>query len=336
MSRSAALAALLLALAAPAGAAKVYVANNGVDGAACGTKTAPCRSIGAGIARAQAGDVVEVGPGKYGDLDGDDWGGGTGEEVRSDESTAYVAVDRRITVRSRDGASATVLVPPINDFEIGDTVVDVQVEGAAFGELGHGFTIVGRPSRDAIEITGAGGKAAGNIVLFAAIGIAARAPNAELADNRVSRSGTGIALLADGCLATRNSVMANATAGFRVEETGSVLDGNAVIGNGTGISVHGDEVTVRRSTIAGNRFTGAAFTGSGHVVERSSLYGNGDADVENPSCGLSSEVVITATGNYWGSALGPGHDPADLVCSEDAQVLPFATKDTPLKLAPVY
>jgi hypothetical protein len=336
MRRAAALLALLLALAAPAGAAKVYVANNGADGAACGTKSAPCRTIGAGIARAQAGDVVEVGPGRYGELDDDGWDDSPNEEVRNAECACFVRVDRRITVRSRDGASSTVLLPAaINVFE-GDRIVGVEAAGAEFGQPGHGFTIVGVADRVALEASGAGAKVAGNVVLFAGTGIAATAPGVEVADNRVSRGDVGIALLADGGLALRNSVMGNATAGFRIEAAGSVLDGNAVIGNGLGISAHATQVTVRRSTIAGNRLTGAAFVGAGHRVERSSFYGNGDADLENPGCGLSSDTVITATRNYWGSALGPGHDPADLVCSEDAQLEPFATKDTPLRLAPIY
>src|SRR5205085_10263251 len=54
-----------------ASAATVYVANDGVDAASCGGKATPCRSISRGIANANSGDTLLVGPGRYGDLDGD-------------------------------------------------------------------------------------------------------------------------------------------------------------------------------------------------------------------------------------------------------------------------
>ena len=57
-----------VALARPALAAKLTVASNGVDEATCGAAASPCRSIGRAIANAAAGDTIEVGPGRYGDL----------------------------------------------------------------------------------------------------------------------------------------------------------------------------------------------------------------------------------------------------------------------------
>ena len=57
--------------------AALYVTNNGVDNQACGTKAAPCRSISQAIAYAKDGDKILVGPGRYGDLNGNgsfsDW-----------------------------------------------------------------------------------------------------------------------------------------------------------------------------------------------------------------------------------------------------------------------
>ena len=54
-----------------AGAATVYVANTGSDGAACGTVSSPCRTINQGVVVASNGDRVVVQPGVYGDVDGD-------------------------------------------------------------------------------------------------------------------------------------------------------------------------------------------------------------------------------------------------------------------------
>jgi hypothetical protein len=47
-----------------------HVANNGVDRPNCGSREHPCRTITQGIENAAPGDLVSVGPGLYGDLDG--------------------------------------------------------------------------------------------------------------------------------------------------------------------------------------------------------------------------------------------------------------------------
>src|SRR5713101_4371466 len=49
-----------------------YVANNGSDlfVPPCGSKLLPCRSISKAISSAATGDIIIVGPGVYGDLDG--------------------------------------------------------------------------------------------------------------------------------------------------------------------------------------------------------------------------------------------------------------------------
>ena len=53
-----------------ASAATLLVANNGVDSPTCGPAE-PCRSLARAIANAVAGDTIVVGPGRYGDLNGD-------------------------------------------------------------------------------------------------------------------------------------------------------------------------------------------------------------------------------------------------------------------------
>src|SRR5512132_1509340 len=46
------------------------VANNGLDSDTCGSSAAPCRSISQAIDNASEGDTLVVGPGRYGDLNG--------------------------------------------------------------------------------------------------------------------------------------------------------------------------------------------------------------------------------------------------------------------------
>jgi hypothetical protein len=330
----------LAALAAPAGAATVYVANNGVDAPACGTKTSPCRSIGAGLSQANAGDVVEVGPGRYGDLDGtDSFGTVPGEEAYDAACKCLVKIDEAVTVRSRDGASSTLISGgnldiTSGDLAAGDTVVALQAPGSAFGQRNRGFTVFSAGVAG-IRVSGAGASVAGNTVLVATTGIEASASGVEIADNRSTRNATGIAIFGENGVAVRNAVAGNTESGFRVEGPGTVLDGNAVVGNRFGVATDGTDITIRRSTIAGNALGGVSLVGSGHRIEQSSLYGNGDSDAMNPSCAVFSEGPAVATGNYWGSASGPGHDPADLVCSLDVEFVPFATKDKPLKLKPI-
>src|SRR6266478_903893 len=62
-------------------AATKFVANNGIDSSVCGTTAATaCRSISQAIANAFDGDVIFVGPGRYGDLNDDGVFGDPGEE----------------------------------------------------------------------------------------------------------------------------------------------------------------------------------------------------------------------------------------------------------------
>src|SRR5687768_2789620 len=59
----------------------VHVANNGVDTSTCGARDDPCRSITQAIANAKAGDTLLVGPGRYGDVNGNDVLGEPEEEM---------------------------------------------------------------------------------------------------------------------------------------------------------------------------------------------------------------------------------------------------------------
>src|SRR4051812_32658563 len=58
----------------------VYVANNGIDAHGCGARAEPCRSITQAMANAANGSIIVVGPGRYGDLNGDGKFDAPGEE----------------------------------------------------------------------------------------------------------------------------------------------------------------------------------------------------------------------------------------------------------------
>jgi hypothetical protein len=119
----------LLLAAGEIRAATLYVANNGVDSGTCGAQTEPCRSITQTIANTSAGDTVIVGPGKYGDLDGDPYSFLPGED-------RDVLIDKALTIESSHGAQETFL------HSGGHERVDLMVSGTTFGRPGHGFTLM--------------------------------------------------------------------------------------------------------------------------------------------------------------------------------------------------
>lgn len=52
-------------------AATLWTMASGADSASCGSNASPCRSISQTIANAQDGDTIYVGPGRYGNVNGD-------------------------------------------------------------------------------------------------------------------------------------------------------------------------------------------------------------------------------------------------------------------------
>src|SRR3981081_3085672 len=101
---------VLVALAPCAYAKTIFVANNGADSSTCGpTGHAPCRSITQGIHNAANGDLIIVGPGKYGDLNGNGVLGEPGEETPAANCFCMLAVNKSVTIVSSDGAAATVI-----------------------------------------------------------------------------------------------------------------------------------------------------------------------------------------------------------------------------------
>src|SRR5690349_10624302 len=92
-------AAIAITRPAPAAAATTtwWVSNQGVDNASCGARAKPCRSISAAIEKAAPKDVIEVGAGLYGDLNGDGAFTAPGEEHYkrgSQGKTCIVCVDK--------------------------------------------------------------------------------------------------------------------------------------------------------------------------------------------------------------------------------------------------
>src|SRR5882724_591533 len=121
-------------------AATLTVANNGLDSDTCGSSAAPCRSISQAIAHAREGDTLVVGPGRYGDLNGNRILGEVGEEPaafggRCD--SCMIHLNKRLTLKSSNGAAVTVI--DAGGVEI--RAVLIEADGVVFGGRGQGFTI---------------------------------------------------------------------------------------------------------------------------------------------------------------------------------------------------
>jgi hypothetical protein len=113
--------------------------ENGIDSPTCGSRTQPCRSIGQAIDNAAVGDTIEVGAGRYGDLDNDDRLDGPGEEHGNLSGGCEVCITKAVTIVSLHGADQTVIVG-VGQLE---PVVGIFANGVTFGLKDHGFTLVG-------------------------------------------------------------------------------------------------------------------------------------------------------------------------------------------------
>lgn len=340
-------AAILFVLAPSARGATWYVANNGLDGPGCGARESPCRSISAAIDQSTtvAGDRIIVGPGRYGDLNENGILGEAGEETPAPGCGCVLAVNKGIILMSSHGAAATLIdARRVNSASV--TVLLIMQNGE-FGRPGKGFTVTNTVDPYAgVAIDSQNVKVRGNQLIRMgtsdpvfhnpAYGILTiDAPQAILIEgNQVIGWGQGIVTFGANKRVRNNAASLNSGPGIL---THGDLVGNVAVGNGAGFYVGGTARAIGNAAY-GNKLMGFAFlpfpplTG---VVEQNNVAGNGigpldPGSLDDLNCGMASYTAgAVATGNYWGSPLGPGPDPADDVCGvrvEVPTVVPFATE----------
>ena len=327
-----------LTLSPRAGATAWKVANSGVDSPTCGTTTDPCRSITQAITNASNGDKIVVGPGTYGDLNGDGiLGDSPGEENPGAGLGCMLCVNKSVTLLSSDGAAETIIdardVPNLSEN------VSISANNVKFGASGQGFTVtnVMTPPDDEtatlgiatfadqviirgnrVVVEGSTGRPftgidagsfpdngstiliQGNQVIGWTQGIGAGGVNISVNQNTAQFNGTGIGV--GPGTATGNVVTGNVF-GMRTYQNGQKVKGNAIVGNGTGVDAS-----------------------AGGTIESNNIFGNG--------CGIliqgsPAPTSVIATNDYWGAATGPGPAPANTVCGTEANVAivtPFATQ----------
>jgi hypothetical protein len=329
---------VVLTFAPSASAATRYVRDTGVDGPGCGQDvTTACRSISQAIESAAVGDTINVGPGRYGDLNRNGTLGDPGEETGAPGCSCVLAMNKAVIIVSSAGASVTIL-----DGRSMDVLQNVVItDQGEFGRPGKGFTVTGTAHRDAtldvpdsqgIVLDAANVMVRGNIVAQrvapgSATGISTvNDTSVRIEGNQVVGWHIGIASRRLG-LVSKNHALEN---DIGLLSSGGMVSSNIATANEIGISVTGTADVINNG-IYSNAVRGmevsTPFSG---VINKNNLFGNG-VPGQCLSAGLYNAGAsgLNAINNYWGTPGGPAAPPADAPCNNSQgtiNILPFAKK----------
>jgi parallel beta-helix repeat protein len=294
------------------------VANNGIDTATCGSSGAPCRSISQAIAHASEGDTIEVGPGRYGDLNGNRILGEVGEEAAEGVLGCFcmIKINKRLTLVSSDGAAVTVL--DVGGIDI--IGVRIEADGVVFGARGQGFTIANAGSHGlVVDASTSDVTVVGNIAMHNGLdlnnGFTIQGSGHTIREN-IALGNTlraGFYILGSGHTVSDNVASGNRF-GFELSFSGQFTQ-NAACSNGDGPGIiinNAAIIEIFRNAVIGNEGDGIQVLSQNATITENNIFGNGTL---GSNCGLLNEsgTVLMAPNNFWGAASGPGPDPADAV-----------------------
>jgi hypothetical protein len=298
-------AALLGTRAASAASNEVlWVANNGVDGGGCGAQSAPCRSISQAITNAPSGASIRVGPGRYGDLNGDGAFQAGEEGPRPSGRRGLIEIDKSVRISSTHGAEVTTIDPgPVSPSAPRFTVV-IRSSGVSLGDAGHGFDLIAAEA-GGIEIQGplptlSGMRIVGNVVTGGLIGIKVRAAvdSLTIAENLILKTSSGLLVQLPEWNVPKGPVL---------------IERNTVLGNLLGVWIQGTNARFVANVVDANRDMGAHLIGPRSVVEDNfftagqhwAVYVYPDAAPNVPA--VARFTGNTVAGNGGGGVLvGPG------------------------------
>jgi len=333
------LGAILLAPAASAAGTTWWVSNQGKDSASCGNRATPCRSISAAIDKAANGDVIGVGAGLYGDLNGDGEFTAPGEEHYGTDSTGrtcIVCVDKAIKILSLHGADETVIdagnggrPDPNSPVGMVNNVVGIASSGVTLGGDGAGFSITGSGADGVhVESTASSGAIIGNIAHgnpgtgFAVEVVDETPPPFPIPTQRfilrgnsslhngfgfnVSHDemrGIGEFVILTGNTVAGNSAVGIASFGFSFH---TQIVGNVLTHNGTAIQLSGSDFQVSGNTLVANRGPGILINGGRPTnfvrVTDNTIVGNMGAGLY--LIGATSDMTVRGN-NIYGNASAP-------------------------------
>jgi len=319
------------------------VGNNGLDSDSCGSSETPCRSITQAIANASPGDLIVVGPGRYGDVDNDGDLDDPGDEHGPNSCFCMLNVDKRLTIISRDGAASTVIDGGNINLE---RAVDLSIGRTVFGGEDHGFSIVATAMLTGIRLEfGDAIAVEGNSVALNehANGIfSVSGRDHRIRGNIAARNGNGITVISNSTRVDGNVAYDNSLRGFYIAGTQHTVVGNVSRTNGVGFLVQGSDHLIRRNAAVANGTAGVIVSASllpgdthDNLITENNIYGNGQLSPGVSNCGVEKQTLgvdVLAPHNFFGASSGPGPDPADAACNLDTDgsrliVVPFATEE---------
>src|SRR5579872_1182599 len=300
-----------------------WVANKGLDSPSCGVRSKPCRSISAAIEKASDGDVIEVGAGLYGDLNGDGAFTAPGEEHFNENESCIICISKAITLLSLHGAEKTTIDagngrrPATNNVAWVDSIVSITASGVTLGGPGAGFTITGGGTGVVVGGTAADIKVIDNIArdnVFQGFFL-------QVIDENTPPFPVPVRLYT-----FRGNVAAGNSVGFTVvhDETNDVptrvlMTGNTVSGNtvttengaplpsiGFDLRGRGFELQLIGNVVANNQGIGILVAGQGYQIRNNSVLGNAAEGILIDGRSQPAAGDVQITGNTIVGNIGAG------------------------------
>ncbi len=254
-------AAVLLALTASVtavSAATLQVSNLGTDSSSCGGSSSPCRTISQAVSNANPGDTIVVGPGLYGDINGDGDLNDAGEE-NSGFSGKTIVISKTLVLLSRDGAGATI----IRNVGSADAI-SIAANGVTLGKKAKGFTVRGgSPGSVGVRVEPGVTSVTlmGNVFDNHAGGLGVLSGSGHNVRNNWWLNGT-LTIDASTVL-VRDNLFVAATLATSSGSNGVTIDRNQVNrSTGVGIDLQGSSHNVRRNVVVAG-LSGAGFRCAG-------------------------------------------------------------------------
>ena len=272
-------AGLLCGAVAQADGRNFYVSSAGKDSSTCGAASAPCRSLGKALENATSGDQLVVGPGRYGDLNGNGSFADPGDEQPDFVRGCMICVDKSIRVVSKSGARATFLdgTSPIPLYGVMMTGSEVTLDGFSITHAARGGVMVssdGGGKAQLLNNIAVDNVCEGNCLTTGFTVFAGNSPT-NVIGNLAIGNGDGFNLQANGIgkfIARDNKAIRNDGNGFLLFHfTASdafneffIVDSMQSIENGVGYVIVGHDLQISSSVAIANRSHGFMVRGEHH------------------------------------------------------------------------